>query len=186
MKLINALGMSREYAKKHVKPGDKVVDATAGHGRDTLLLSELVGESGFVYSFDVQDEALSSTGKLLKIKEKTSNVMLIKDSHENMKKHVEPGISCVMFNLGYLPGGDHSIHTKADSSIAAIDAASMLLKPEGLILIVIYHGGDTGFTERDSVIEHCSALDQKKFTVEMISFINQQGDPPILICIQKD
>ena len=111
MELINSLGISREYAKKQVKPGDRVVDATAGHGRDTLLLAELVGPSGFVYAFDIQDSAIQTTRELLHSKGMEGNVSIIKDSHENMEKYVGQGISCIMFNLGYLPGGDHSIHT---------------------------------------------------------------------------
>ena len=185
MELINSLGVSREYAKLQVKYGDRVVDATAGHGRDTLLLSGLVGETGIVYSFDIQEIAIASTRKLLESNGAPDNVRLIMDSHANMKKYVEPGISCAMFNLGYLPGSDHSVQTEAESSIQAIKAASELLLPGGIILIVIYHGGDTGFRERDEIIAFTGTLDQHKYTVEMRSFINQRGYPPIFICIQK-
>jgi len=103
-----------------------------------------------------------------------------------MEKYIGHGISCIMFNLGYLPGGDHSIHTKPESSMKAIEVSGRLLKTGGIILIVIYHGGDTGFQERDAVIQFCSTLDQNIFTVKMTSFINQRGNPPIFICIQKN
>ena len=44
-----------------VKPGDFVIDGTAGNGHDTLFLANLVSDSGRVYSFDIQSEAISST-----------------------------------------------------------------------------------------------------------------------------
>ena len=36
-----------------VKPGDFVIDGTAGNGHDTLFLANLVSDSGRVYSFDI-------------------------------------------------------------------------------------------------------------------------------------
>ena len=38
-----------------------------------------------------------------------------------MKTHAqENSISCITFNLGYLPGGDHAKATKGDTSIEAL------------------------------------------------------------------
>ena len=38
-----------------ISEGDIVIDATMGNGYDTKYLAEKVGESGVVYSFDVQE-----------------------------------------------------------------------------------------------------------------------------------
>ena len=40
----NTIKLCHEHLKSEIKEGDTVIDATAGRGRDTLLLSELVGE----------------------------------------------------------------------------------------------------------------------------------------------
>jgi ubiquinone/menaquinone biosynthesis C-methylase UbiE len=48
-----------------VSKGNVVVDATCGRGRDTLVLSQLVGKNGEVHAFDVQIEAISATRRLL-------------------------------------------------------------------------------------------------------------------------
>ena len=53
----NALGLSHKFISEHVKSGDVCIDATAGRGRDTLFLCELVGEEGKVFAFDIQEEA---------------------------------------------------------------------------------------------------------------------------------
>ena len=42
----NALGVTQRFWRQHLGLGMRVADATAGNGHDTLLLRELVGESG--------------------------------------------------------------------------------------------------------------------------------------------
>lgn len=44
----------------------------------------------------------------------------------------EETVSCITFNLGYLPGGDHSVATRADSSIRAVESGLKLLKKADL------------------------------------------------------
>ena len=44
-----------------IRPGDIVIDATAGNGHDTLFLAENVGPDGRVLAFDVQAVAIDST-----------------------------------------------------------------------------------------------------------------------------
>ncbi len=59
---------------------------------------------GKVYAFDVQEDALRQTKE--KLDKHEMNAKLILDGHEHMKKYVkESEVSCIMFNLGYLPGG---------------------------------------------------------------------------------
>ena len=38
-----------------------------------------------------------------------------------MDRYVPDGVKAVMFNLGYLPRGDHSIGTKPSSTIRALE-----------------------------------------------------------------
>ena len=48
----------------------------------------------------------------------------------------EETVSCITFNLGYLPGGDHSVATRADSSIRAVESGLKLLKKGGLMTLL--------------------------------------------------
>lgn len=184
MILVNSLALSHAYVKKAVGAGDTVIDATCGKGRDTLFLSRLVGETGIVYAFDIQDAAIESTKDLLH-SESVSNTRVIKDSHENINDYVDGEIACAMFNLGYLPGTDHSIQTNGASTAEALSASMKLLKKNGIITIVIYQGGDTGFGERDAVLDYCSRIDQSRYTVMKTGFINQKNHPPLFICIER-
>ena len=61
----NALKLAHEYLRENVREGDTVVDATAGKGRDTLLLASLVGEKGKVFSIDIQQTAIDGAKTLI-------------------------------------------------------------------------------------------------------------------------
>ena len=180
----NALKLSHEHMKAHVKEGDTVIDATAGKGWDTLLLSNLVGNAGHVYAFDFQKEAIDRTSDLL-IENARENVSLILDSHHKMADYVKRA-KAVVFNFGFLPGGDHNIYSHGDTSTKAIDAALSILEEDGFISICSYYGGDTGFEERDALLSYLENLDQKKYTVMLQSFHNRKNCPPLFIIIEKN
>jgi hypothetical protein len=55
----------------------------------------------------------------------------------------------------------------------------------GIISIVVYYGGDSGFEEKEHVLEYIKTIDNKKYTVMMTEFVNQINCPPILILIEK-
>ena len=168
-----------------VQPGDIVVDATMGNGNDTLFLAKLVGDEGKVYAFDIQPLALENTQKRLAESGVAHRAQLIMEGHQNLDRYVPKGIKAVMFNLGYLPKGDHSIGTRADSTIQAIEKSLELLCKEGIIMIVVYYGGDSGFEEKNTVMEYFKGLDCKKYSVLVQDFINQINCPPIAVCIEK-
>lgn len=84
----NSLHQSHELISKAVKPGDAVIDATAGNGGDTVFLAGLVGPSGKVWSFDIQKQANEKTFDKLKTSGLDSIVAQISDSHSNMDEYV--------------------------------------------------------------------------------------------------
>ena len=181
----NSLYQSHEIIKSVVKEGDIVVDATAGNGNDTAFLASLVGKRGKVYAFDIQEKALRNTESKLREKGMLEWVELIKDGHQNMDQYVKEEVKAVMFNLGYLPGGDHTIGTKGETTAIAIDKSMELLGVHGIITIVVYYGGDSGFDEKNHIMRYIEGIDPKKYTVMKTEFVNQINCPPILVCIEK-
>lgn len=179
----NALKLSHAHFAEHIREGATVVDATAGRGRDTLLLSRLVGDSGRVFAFDIQEEAIRATSALL-LENDRENVTLLLESHEHMAKYVEEA-DAVVFNFGFLPGGDHSIFSRPETSIDAIRAALSILKKDGFVSLCIYYGGDTGFEERDGILAFLESLDQKEYTVMLQSFYNRKNCPPLFALIER-
>lgn len=174
------------FIKEHVKDGDICIDATAGNGNDTQLLCELVGEDGKVIAFDIQAEAIANTEKRLEEHQLLDRADVILDSHVNMGNYVkEEVVSCIVFNFGYLPGGDHTLATKKETSIAAIHQGLRLLKKGGMMSLCIYSGGDSGFEERDAILEELKQLDSKRYLVIVSEYYNRPNHPPIPVLIIK-
>ena len=150
---LNSINIAHGWMKQYIKPGDLCIDATAGRGFDTAFLCDLVGEKGRVLAFDIQEEAIESTKLLLKEKGLKAEVYL--ENHVNMSQYIQPQtVAGIMFNFGYLPGGDHSKSTKADTSKQAIEEGLSILKQHGVMSLCIYHGGDTGFEEKEVLLSY--------------------------------
>ena len=182
---LNTIDLAHDWLKKYVKEGECAIDATAGRGFDTLFLCECVGESGKVIAFDIQKEAIQSTKTLLD--EKGKNAELHQESHVMMTAYAEEGsVAGIIFNFGYLPGGDHQIATQKETSIEAIEKGLSLLKVKGVMAMCIYHGGDTGFEEKEAIMAYLKTLDCKKYTVIVSDFYNRPNCPPIFVGIMKD
>ena len=94
-----------EFLSEYLKPGDRAVDATAGNGWDTLKLCELVGDSGKVYAFDIQEEAIEHTRERLKEAGLDDRAELFVCSHSRAGEIVTEPIRAFTMNLGYLQIG---------------------------------------------------------------------------------
>lgn len=177
--------VNKVFIDKIVNPGDTVIDATMGNGYDTLYLAKLVGNAGKVYAFDVQEEALKSTKKKVERDNLQGYVELILDGHENMDKYVKEEVSCVLFNLGYLPRAKHNIITKPETTLQALEKSLNLLKPNGVISVAIYTGHEGGMDEKNEVCQYLNNLDQNYYNVLHMNFPNQVNNPPELILVEK-
>ena len=182
---LGVLDLARSFIRAHVQAGDTCIDATCGRGNDTKFLCELIGDSGKVIGFDIQQEAVDSTAKLLAAHNLQAE--LHTDSHANLENYAQPEtVSCIVFNFGWLPRGSHKIFTRADSSIAALESSLRLLKHGGVLSLCIYYGGENGYSERDALLEWLSALDSRFYTVLQCSFPNRTGDPPFAVFVIKE
>ena len=182
----SALALAHKFIEENVKPGDYCIDATAGRGNDTVFLSRLVGESGKVLAFDIQQDAVDSTNALL-VKEGLDGIgKAILDSHNHMDAYAQENtLSCITFNFGWLPGGDHNIFTNAETSIEAIEKGLLLLKPDGIMSLCIYYGRETGFEERDALLAYFKTIDCRHYSVLVSEFANRPNCPPIPVFIYK-
>lgn len=175
-----------ECIRGHVNPGDLCIDATAGNGNDTEFLCRLVGDTGRVLAFDIQDSAIRATRARLQKNGLSRIGTLIPDSHVHMDRYAEPeSVRCIVFNFGYLPGGDHALATKPDTSVAAVQTALKLLAKDGLMSLCIYSGGDSGFAERDALLSFLKTLDSRRYMVLLSSYYNRPNHPPIPALILK-
>ncbi|SFC59003.1 Putative rRNA methylase [Bacillus sp. OV322] len=189
MKLKKNLPFAQSLLQTAIAPGDIAIDGTAGNGHDTVYLAGLTGKDGHVYGFDIQKEAIEHTAKKLADANLDQQCTLFQTGHQHItanipKKHFGK-ITGAIFNLGYLPGGDKTIVTMASTTIPAIEQLLDIMAPEGIIVLVIYHGHPGGSREKDEILAFAAGLDQQKAHVLQYSFINQVNSPPFVIAIEK-
>ncbi|NLJ34568.1 MAG: class I SAM-dependent methyltransferase [Firmicutes bacterium] len=180
-----SLAFAQELIRGVLLPGEHAIDATAGNGHDTVFLSSLVGRKGLVWAFDIQEKALLNTAKRLERKGLRQRVRLIQQGHERMATYVPGPVGAIMFNLGYLPGGDHTIVTQPDTTIAALESGLKLLRPGGIITLVIYTGHPGGKVEGVRLEKFSSTISPRSYHVLSYRFLNQQNHPPYLLAIEK-
>ena len=185
MPLLPALAFARKIIDGRLKNGGRAWDGTAGNGRDTLFLAQLAGGSGKVWAFDIQAQALSNTAGLLRENGVEGQVELIAASHADLADYVREPLDAAMFNFGYLPGGDKTVTTKADSSVRAMQAAAALLAEGGLLTAVVYSGHPAGLAEAAAIEQWAAALPQEQYQVLHYRFTNQRNYPPQLLAIEK-
>lgn len=183
------LGGAREWARAfieaNVTEGAKVIDATMGNGYDTVWLARLVGETGKVYAFDVQPEAVENTKKRLQDEDLISRATLYLKGHENIGLTVRSMVDAVVFNLGWLPGFEKSIRTKCETTLSAVNQALSMLKVGGVMTICVYPGHKEGDEELSALTEWAEGLNEKQFDALIFRYANISKKPPVLIAITK-
>lgn len=97
----------------------------------------------------------------------------------------EKTVDLICFNFGYLPGGNHEIATRAETSVQAVEAGLSLLKSGGMMCLCIYSGGDTGFEEKNRLMEYLKNLPAKTYTVIVNQYFNRVNQPPIPVFVWK-
>lgn len=183
--LRSARYLSADILREAVQPGDTVIDATMGNGHDTLFLCELVGPEGKVIAFDVQSAAVESTKKRLEEAGVLSRATLYHRGHEHMDEAEVQNVAAIVFNLGWLPGGDKRVTTLWETTKTALEKALMLLKPHGVLLLCAYPGHAEGDRERSEVTNFLASLPPQRYNVLHQKFLNAGPGAPENFVIQK-
>ena len=138
-----------------VGPGDRVIDATAGNGHDTVFLARQVGPGGKVLAIDIQPAAVATTQARLAREGFGSTCVLAVADHAELDQLL-PGefrgaTSGAVLNLGYLPGADQALTTRPAGTLVALRAALGALRPGGRLVCVAYTGHPGGEEEGAAV-----------------------------------
>jgi len=188
--MLSAVDYCHRLLQSRLQPGDWVVDATAGNGHDTLFLTQLTGPEGKVFAFDVQPRAIAATLLLLQqagVAEPCYT--LIQASHAGLADHLPATaagkLAAVVFNLGYLPGGDKSVLTCPETTLAAVRAAAEWLSSGGLILIVLYPGHPGGAEEARVLREYAASLESPAWHVTEYRTLNTRRPAPAVLGLEK-
>lgn len=145
-----------------LRDGDVAFDATVGHGNDLVMMASLVGPTGLVLGCDIQEHAIESTRHNAESRGVAGRIRLYVESHEHIGRicamESVRQLRAIMYNLGYLPGGDKSIRTRLETTIPSLGRAVGLLAEGGVMTIVSYRGHEGGAEEAAAVLDWCRAL----------------------------
>ena len=180
---VNMLTIAQGVWSKSLETAKVIVDATSGAGKDTLFLAQRMKPDAHIYAFDVQPTAM------LKTKETTEEfkdgITYVLDSHENISQVVNEKLDLVVFNLGYLPGGDHSITTVPKVTVKAVENSMKQLAVNGVISIMVYPGHPAGKEESVHLMILLEELPKDEYSVIKCQLTNHDSTAPYLYLIEK-
>lgn len=185
MNLSGALYMAHQLLLPVLAQAAVIVDATAGNGKDTLFLARNAQPRAQIWAFDIQQQAIEATRNLLMQQRISASIHYVLDSHSNLDYYLNQPIDIIMYNLGYLPGGDHAVTTQASTTLIAMKKSLALLSKRGLMMVVVYPGHPAGREEYEVLSAFFSNLRQQQFTVACWNIVNQVHNPPILYVVEK-
>lgn len=168
--MMRPLTLIRHVITSVVREGDFAVDATIGNGHDTELLARLVGQGGCVLGIDMQKTALVATSARLCDSGLQDRVVLVQSGHERLREAIREmgqplSARCVMFNLGYQPGGDKQLVTRPETTVKALREACHILIAGGVISVMVYPNHAGGAEEAAAVAQVLQELESEGFVV---------------------
>lgn len=167
--MIRLTALAQAAVAEVLGEGMQAIDATVGHGQDTLFLARLVGAGGHVHGFDLQLTALASAAARLRTEGVAERVTLFHAGHERLGERLPATlrgkVRATMFNLGYLPGSDKQCTTQATSTLQALCQALDWLAPGGLLTVLAYRGHAGGREEAVAVAHWLQGLDGRRYEV---------------------
>lgn len=160
-----------------------LLDATAGNGHDTCFLARESAGDARLIAADSQEKAVENTRQLLRREGLAAEVYQAehRDLVTRLDQWFPHGLDAAMFNLGYLPGGDKTITTRAGTTVPLLQKVWELLREGGRISILAYRGHPAG-------IEETSAVEAWSRSLEPSARALHKASPPpgpILLGLEK-
>jgi len=166
-----------------VRPEDVVIDATCGNGHDTLFLSGLV-PAGKVFAFDIQEKAIQNTRELLKKHGREERVALFQKSHVELRGVPSPP-RLIVYNLGYLPGGDKGVTTQTNTTLESVRVSLEILPKESALSITCYPGHSEGEREEKALVEFLATLPSHQWTIRYHQWVNRLKAPSLFWIVRS-
>jgi len=169
------LTLAHQIWKEHLKPNDCAIDATCGNGHDTAFLMSL--KLSHLYVFDIQEKALANTQERVGKNKKISYHL---ECHTAFSS-VDRPVNLIVYNLGYLPGGDKTITTRVETTLKSLERGLEILAPKGLMSFMLYPGHSEGAREESALLEMADSFSSKNFQVSHHRTLNRSSGPSLLL-----
>ena len=185
------LDLAHSYWKQIVQPGDSLIDATCGNGHDALFLCKLALQSNQqskIFLIDKQLDALQITQQRLQQQLDPNflhQIHFLHQCHSHFPNTILPSsIKLIVYNLGYLPGGNKQLTTMTHTTVQSLTAALPLIAPGGAISVTCYPRHPEGKIEEHAVLEFASTLNPLEWNCCTHHWINRK-DAPSLLLLQR-
>ena len=181
------IDLAHQYWQTALTPGDTAIDATCGNGHDSLVLAKwaLSETAGKLIVMDIQVAAITNTHNLLasRLSEKSlSRVHYLQQSHAEFPASIaKRSVKLIVYNLGYLPGGDKSLTTMTDSSLESIQRALELIVNGGVISITCYPGHPEGEKEHEKILALVNTLPSNEWNCCHHKWMHSPKAPSLLL-----
>lgn len=176
-----------------------LVDATAGNGQDSLFLAQNAPPGARLLCLDVQESAVRATRALLAGHGLADMARVLQRGHEDLAAILEelapagaehapsdaPPLGCVVFNLGWLPGGPRNMTTTPDKSLTALEAALSALAPGGCISLHCYTGHAGGAEEAALLARRVRELPPRRWRVLSLTDVNRPERVESLLLLER-
>ena len=94
-------------------------------------------------------------------------------------------VAAVMFNLGYLPGGDKWLVTRPESTLPSLAGALEALAPGGILSVHAYGGHPGGLEEMEAVDDWFKTMPFSRGSVFSYEVCNKMANPEKLFLVEK-
>ncbi|GAB1255161.1 tRNA (mnm(5)s(2)U34)-methyltransferase [Desulfovibrio falkowii] len=174
-------------------PGLLLVDATAGNGHDSLFLLGAAPCNALLLAMDVQAQAVAATGALLAAHGFAHAARVLHTGHECLADVLaalapedrQRPLACVVFNLGWLPGGNKDLVTTPATSLPALEAALEALAPGGCISLHCYTGHEGGAEEAAALEAWVRSLPPRRWRVLALADANRERAAESLLLVER-
>jgi Putative rRNA methylase len=188
------LDLAHQYWKKILNTGECAIDATCGNGHDSLVLSKLLFPNDLnkngskLFVIDCQIEAIQCTKEQLK-KNLTldclETIQFFHQCHSSFPLEIQPhSIKLIVYNLGYLPGGNKQLTTTLSTTVQSLKSAIPLIHQGGVISITCYPGHPEGKIEELGVLDFITSLNPQEWSCCTHRWMNRKKSPS-LVMLQK-
>ncbi len=172
------LNLAHFYWKQWVSSGDTVIDATMGNGHDTFFLAQLLNGKGRLIGYDIQAEAIEQTKARLQTLSESERA-IVSLQHKSHIFFSEKEVKLIVYNLGYLPGGDKSATTKTENTLKSLKHALEAIGSMGAISITCYPGHPEGAKEEAGIFDFVKKLSSREWNVCYHQWINRPQSPSL-------
>jgi hypothetical protein len=146
-------------------------------GSDDILL----------HAIEIQKEGLENARSRLAAQltpEQLSCIAWHHGSHETLPCDSE-SVRAVIYNLGYLPGGDKTRTTLCRSTLLSLTEACRVIAPGGLISVTCYPGHSEGAKELEALMAWTQNLSPQEWCATWHHLVNRNNAPTLLLLQKK-